>query len=394
MTLARAAFAVVLALALVLAACGGGGGDAEPTPTAIATTAPTAASTAEPTEPAVQVPNVAPAASIELPLGFAAYPVASGFAQPTSVSVAVDGKTYVSERTGNVYRLIDADGDGVFEENRQFASGFNEVTGILATQLLDPGPIDAVYVSSRGRVTIVRDPDGDGVGDAQEDVITGLPNGRHQNNGLLIGPDAMLYLTNGSTCDDTHDCPGGVEADERSGTILQANLDGSGLRVFASGLRNPYDITFDEQGRLWSTDNGSDDPCGSIDELNLIMDGEDFGWPYGEACDPFNDGIAPAASLGLHTASTGIDSYDAPFGGGHFPDEYDGNLFLTLWGSLAYDPELPPQLMRAIVEGESATVETFGTGFANPIDVFVDRDGTLLVLDFGTGVLYRILYTG
>jgi len=49
--------------------------------------------------------------------------------------------------------------------------------------------------------------------------------------------------------------------------------------------------------------------------------------------------------------------------------------------------------MRAVIDGESATVETFGTGFANPIDVFVDGDGTLLVLDFA-GTLYRILYTG
>jgi glucose/arabinose dehydrogenase len=185
-----------------------------------------------------------------------------------------------------------------------------------------------------------------------------------------------------------------VESDERSGTILQANPDGTGLRVYARGLRNPYDLAFDASGRLWATDNGSDAPCATVDELDLIVDGGDYGWPYGaDGCDPFTDGIAPAASLGLHTASTGIVYYD----GLQFPDHiYAGSLFLTLWGSFVFPPELGPALMRAVPDagGANAGLETFGTGFTNPIDVAVDRDGTLLVLDYGGGTLYRIVYTG
>jgi glucose/arabinose dehydrogenase len=200
---------------------------------------------------------------------------------------------------------------------------------------------------------------------------------------MVFGADGKLYLTNGSTCDDC------VEGDERSATILQANADGSGLRVYARGLRNPYDLVFDTRGRLWATDNGSDAPCATIDELNLITDGGDYGWPYRPACDPYRDGVAPAASLGLHTASTGIDVYD----GAHFPGAYRGNLFLTLWGSLAYTPELGPGLYRAVVDG-AARVERFGSGFQHPIDVVVDRGGTLLVVDYGSGKLYRIAYSG
>jgi len=174
------------------------------------------------------------------------------------------------------------------------------------------------------------------------------------------------------------------------------------VRVFATGLRNPYDVVFDAQGRLWATDNGSDRPCETVDELNVIRDGGDYGWPYsGDGCNPLADSIQPAASLRLHTASTGIDSYDA----GQFPPAYRGNLFMTLWGSFFTEPELPPQLLRATVEetadGPRATIEKFAEGFVHPIDALVDRDGTLLVLDYGeggaddtSGALYRIIYTG
>ncbi len=93
-------------------------------------------------------------------------------------------------------------------------------------------------------------------------------------------------------------------------------------------------------------------------------------------------------------------SYDAQ----QFPPVYRANLFITLWGSFFAEPELPPQLLRATIDdtdgGPHAVIETFAEGFAHPIDVVVDRDGTLLVLDYGEdgndtpGTLYRIVYTG
>jgi putative membrane-bound dehydrogenase-like protein len=384
---------LLLAGTAVLAACGGGGGggNVEPTSTAAATRQPTAASTPSPgeTPPAARIPGIAPTTDIKLPTGFAAYPIATGFLRATSVAPAPDGSIFVSERGGTVYRLVDANGDGVFEQNGVYASGFAAITGLAVA------PDGALYVSSTGKITTVRDTNNDGIGDASEGIISGLPTGRHQNNGMAIGPDGKLYITNGSDCDDC------TESDERSASILQAHLDGSDLRVFAHGLRNPYDITFDDQGRLWSTDNGSDTPCATIDELDLIVDGGDYGWPYGaDGCDPMNDGTPPVASLGLHTASTGLAFYD----GTQFPAAYRTNLFATLWGSLAYGPtpaEYKHALVRADVTGDTGIVEVFGSGFAHPIDVYADADGSLLVLDYGpddpnahAGTLYRIVYAG
>lgn len=388
--------ALFLAPALLLAACGGGG-QADPTPTSPPTEVPSATPTSPPptaTPPAVAIPNTAPA-NIALPEGFTAYAIADGIFRPTSLALAPDGTIFVATRHDGVFRLVDADGDGVFEENIRFTPGFDETTGAVFS------PDGVLHVSSRGRVTAFRDTDGDTIADESEEIVSGLPRGRHQNNGIAFGPDGRLYITNGSTCDDTaSDCPAGGEPDPLSATILVANADGSGLRVFATGLRNPYDIAFDSQGRLWSTDNGSDTPCESPDELNLIEDGNDYGWPYGDACDALQDGTPPVASLGLHTASTGVTVYEAQ----HFPAPYANNIFLTLWGSFFAEPELAPGLYRAVIQPRSdppgggpptsANLQPFGSGYANPIDVLVDDDGTLLLLDYGAETLYRIVYIG
>jgi glucose/arabinose dehydrogenase len=387
-------FALVVTIVLTVA-CGGDNETPEPTPPAVVTQLPTAASTPSPGEtPAAHVPNVAPSSDIKLPAGFAAYPIATGFLRATSVAPAPGGAIYVSDRNGNVYRLVDANGDGVFEGNSLFTFGARTITGIMVA------PDGTLYVASTGKISTVRDTNGDGSSDAVKDIISGLPTGRHQNNGMAIGPDGKLYITNGSTCDDC------LEKDERSATIMQSNLDGSGLRVYAKGLRNPYDIVFDSNGQLWSTDNGSDAPCATIDELNLIVDGGDYGWPYGnDGCDPQTDGTPPVASLGLHAAATGITSYNST----QFPAEYNVNLFATDWGSLFAKPDPYDRVLLSVnlragfppPGRSSAVVEVFGSGFKHPIDVFADSDGSLLVLDYGSddanaknGTLYRIVYTG
>ncbi len=337
--------------------------------------------------PVVRVPEIAPATEIELPEGFSAFVVADGFSEPTALTINAQGALFLTEGE-RVLRLEDGNSDGLFEGRLVFAEDLPQTNGIAFS------PDGDLYVSSKGQVVTLTDTDNDFRADSTVEIVTGLPNGAHQNNGIAFGPDGKLYITNGSTCNEC------TEDDAQSATILQANPDGTELRVFASGLRNPYDLVFDPEGRLWATDNGSDPPCNTIDELNLVEDGGDYGWPYDPTCDSSLSGTPPVGDLGFNTASTGIDYY----GAAQFPAAYNGSLFVALWGTLwgnHPEPRSPPRghtLVNVRVDESatalSGTVEEFAAGFQNPIDVLVDRDGTLLVLDYGAGTLYRIIWAG
>lgn len=372
-------------LVLLLAACSGGDSndDETPAPTNAATGEPASTATSAPPAPTFAGLSLSPATDISLPDGFTAYLIGENFFRATKVAIGPDRTLYVARRHDGVYQLRDTDGDGFFEENREFipnAGDYDEITGLVVSG------DNVVYFGDRSRISTAIDTDGDGTADIITTIIEGIPVGRHQNDGLEFGPDGLLYIGGGSTCDDC------TESNPLSAAILRANPDGSGLETYATGIRNSYDIAFDTQGRLWATDNGEDgiDPpyCASIDELNLIEEGADYGWPYGSACDPLNDGTPPVVSLGLHTASTGVDDYS----GSQFPAEYVGDLFITLWGSFFAPPELDPELY-VYTPGDSE-IRPFSTGFVNPIDVLMDRDGTLLVLDYDLGELFRIVYTG
>jgi glucose/arabinose dehydrogenase len=101
------------------------------------------------------------------------------------------------------------------------------------------------------------------------------------------------------------------------------------------------------------------------------------------------------ADLGFNTASTGLVYYD----GDNFPAEYRGNIFITLWGSLELAPVPGGRFLARVILTETdgtptGEAEEFVTGLERPVDVETDRDGSLLLLDYGTGKVYRIVYEG
>src|SRR5205823_13079659 len=141
-------------------------------------------------------------------------------------------RLYVAELAGQVLALADRDDDGRAETRITFATGLASPLG-LAFYGSD------LYVGRRGGVTRLSDTNGDGLADGSVAVIDGLPALRHQTDGLAFGPDGRLYIGQGTTSDR-----GETGFVSREGSILGAERDGSGLHVFASGTRNPYDLAF------------------------------------------------------------------------------------------------------------------------------------------------------
>lgn len=364
----RVIFPLSLVL-LMIVACA----ETTPTPTPAGTIASPAAT--PPVIPTAR-PDLPLAPEIVVPQGFRAYLYVEGLSQPTSMAFGPEGRLYIAEVGG---RILVADGGAL----RRVAAGFPQPLG-LAFRGAD------LYVSWQGGVSILEKVTEGGT-PRQRDIITGLPFGRHQNNGLAFGPDGKLYLGVGSTCDVC------AEKDPRSATVMRFNPDGSGVEVFARGLRNVYDLTFHPQdGSLWGADNGRDDLGMAVpEELNLIVQGGDYGWPdcYGRGRGSHCEGtIPPVAEMEPRSSADGLAFYT----GSHFPAAYRNNLFIAEYGAHARQTGM--KLQRAVLSQTGSTytarLSDFATGFDRPLDVAVAPDGALLVADFGRGKVYAVRWVG
>ncbi|NCY03894.1 MAG: glucose dehydrogenase, partial [Planctomycetia bacterium] len=182
--------------------------------------------------------------------------------------------------------LVDADGDGVADTASVFAAGFNGlVEGTAAGILARRGDVFLTCIPSVYRL---RDVDGDGRADATPGERAILSTGYgvrvafrgHDLHGLTPGPDGRLYFSIGDRgYHVAYTDEQGVRRlahDPASGAVFRCEPDGSGFEVFATGLRNPQELAFDDLGNLFTVDNNSD--AGDKARLVHLMPGCDSGW--------------------------------------------------------------------------------------------------------------------
>ena len=323
--------------------------------------------------------------SVAWPDGFALTPVAGGFTSATTITFGPNGDLWLSQQDGNIWKLVDEDGDGVYDRADLFGSGFELLVGLLWH------PSDGtLYASSRGFITALRDEDGDGRADSYTDLVTDLPWGRHHNNGLVWGPDGMIYFGLGSEGDIQEGEP------ELMATILRMPHLGTNadLEIVARGVRNAYDLAFNARGDLFATENGPD-YNDAPDELNHIIPGEHYGYPYAFGDDDGGGKYrTPIWLFEPHASANGIVAYEAEA----FPQTYRGNLFVALFGELFGNQRAGHRIDRVILtpKGESydAKAEPFITGLDRPLDVAVGPDGSLYVMEYVSGAIYRVSWEG
>jgi quinoprotein glucose dehydrogenase len=178
--------------------------------------------------------------------------------------------------------LEDTDGDGIYDKDTVYADGFRNPedglgAGVLARK-------DAVYYTCLPKLWLLGDSDGDGTSDNR----TALHDGfgvhvaflGHDLHGLRIGPDGRLYFTIGDRGINVLTKEGRRLMLPDTGSVLRCELDGTNLEVFASGLRNPQEVVFDDRGNLFTHDNNSDsgsDKC----RVTYLIEGGDHGWRIG-----------------------------------------------------------------------------------------------------------------
>jgi quinoprotein glucose dehydrogenase len=177
--------------------------------------------------------------------------------------------------------LRDADGDGKPDRASVFADGFHNIPdGLAAGVLARKGD---VYFACIPDLWLLKDADGDGKADRKTSlqygygVHTGYIG--HDLHGLRFGPDGRLYFSIGDRGLNVTARDGRKAVLPDTGAVLRCDPDGSNLELFATGLRNPQELAFDEHGNMFTVDNNSD--SGDRARLVYVMEGGDSGWTMG-----------------------------------------------------------------------------------------------------------------
>jgi Raf kinase inhibitor-like YbhB/YbcL family protein len=359
-------------------------------------------------EPAKLEPTDERLAQLKLPQGFRIARFAE-LVNPRMIAVAPDGTVYITQREpGTLTMLRDTDNDGIADVQKVVAAkkmlhgiALHHNTMYLATvRSVFTAPINADGTLGDVRLLVDDLPDG----------------GQHPNRTLGVGPDSMLYISVGSSCNACR------ETNDEHAALLRLNLQTMRRTIYASGLRNTLGFGWHPASqRLYGVDHGIDwlGDNEQQEELNEIVEGGRYGWPY-----VYADGkhVAhpqppkeftkamwaqmskePALLYTPHSAPMQMVFYT----GGQFPAEFRNDAFVAMRGSWNRWPPSGYEVIRVRFDqhGAPVRIEPFVSGFlvaggahgpegqfARLAGLAMAKDGALLLSDDTNGVVYRVSY--
>jgi glucose/arabinose dehydrogenase len=338
---------------------------------------------------------------INLPKGFKIHIYAREVPGARSMAMGTQKVVFVGSRDqGTVYALVDHDGDGQSDKKHVVASDLHSPNGVAFRN-------NALYVAEISRV-IRLDNIMERLADPPAPVVVNddFPSDPHHGwKYIAFGPDGKLYVPVGAPCNVC------LKEDPRFATIMRMNADGSGLEIFAEGIRNTVGFDWHPvSGVLWFTDNGRD-WMGDDKPPDILAraprPGMHFGFPFchaGYLADPeFGDRRScsefakPSIKLGPHVAALGMKFYT----GRQFPKEFYQDIFIAEHGSWNRTVPIGYRITRVRLNGnEAVSYEVFAEGwlrgvkaFGRPVDILILSDGSMLVSDDRAGVIYRIHYS-
>jgi glucose/arabinose dehydrogenase len=268
-----------------------------------------------------------------------------------------------------------------------------------------------LYVGNTASLVRYKYTSGDLQAQGEPEKLLDLPAGGHSTRNIVFnraGTKVYIAVGSQSNNDAGEDC--------RRAAILEFNPDGTGYRVYASGIRNPVGLALQPGTDIvWTAMNERDNLGDNLvpDYATSVKEGGFYGWPYsyiGSNYDPryigsFPDlvkrAIVPDVLLPAHAAALGITFY----AGTQFPQRFRNGGFVALHGSwnrsLASGYKV---VFFPMVDGKPGPIEDFLTGFlasdgtngspieqwGRPVGVTVARDGSLLVSDDSGNRIWRV----
>ena len=365
------------------------------------------------------------------PAGYTITKFAEGLDHPRWMYVAPNGDIFVAEantvsdgfaKTGIastdrntskncILLLRDENNDGIPEVKQLFLSGLNRPFGMLILgNKFYVANTDALweYPYEQGQLQMT----------AKGKKILDLPAGGYNNHwtrNLIANKEGTkIYITVGS---GSNVAEHGIEHEKRRAGILEINPDGSGERIYASGLRNPVGLAWAPGTKvLWTAVNERDELGDDLvpDYVTSVKENGFYGWPYayfGNHEDPRRKGerpdlvaktLVPDVPLGAHTASLGIVFNEKNY----FGKNYHGGLFIAQHGSWnRHDLSGYKVVYVPFKKGKpSGPMQDFLTGFiadkskssvyGRPVGVVFAKDGALLVTDDAASTIWRVTAAG
>lgn len=241
---------------------------------------------------------------------------------PWSIVWAPDETIFFTERSGNVKTIQ----NGIVSEKPIFSIEVGGVEGGMLGIALDPNYSENHFVylyytyndllSTKNKV--VRYVESNLTLIEEKILIDDIPGGPFHDGGRIkFGPDNKLYITTG----DAGDAELSQNKNSFAGKILRINSDGSipednpfsGSPVYSYGHRNPQGLDWDKTGNLVATEHGPSGWHGvAHDEINLIIPGENYGWPDIIGSEIMEGMVTPILNTGDDTwAPSGAEFYDA-----------------------------------------------------------------------------------
>jgi len=353
------------------------------------------------------------------PAGFRVDEFQTGLRNNRLIRTAPNGDLFVAESSPGRIRVLRArDGSRRAEVNEVFASGLDRPFGVA---FYPPGNDPKwVYVGETGRVVRFAYANGDLHARGKPEVIVPdipsgglLRGGGHWTRDVAFTNDGRkMFVSVGSHSNDQE---GGRPDETRRADILEYNPDGTGFRIYASGIRNPVGIAVHPTtGELWTSVNERDELGDDLvpDYVTRVRDGGFYGWPWfyiGAHPDPRHRGehaelasrvIVPDVLIQSHSASLEMCFYT----GRQFPPEYAQDGFAAQHGSWNRARKTGYKVIRIPLEkgAPSGEYEDFLTGFVTPsgeawgrpVGVATAHDGSLFVSDDGGELVWRVAYEG